>query len=220
MQPDFWVERWEQNQIGFHQQEINLHLQQYWPGLAVPAGGRVFVPLCGKSRDMLWLRAQGVEVVGVELSVLAVQAFFAENDIPCQVRSAGRFQLYEADGVCIYCGDFFDLTATALAGVCGVFDRASLVALPPEMRVAYVAHLRSLLAPGTPTLLVAFDYPQQEMPGPPFSVSEDEVRQLYADHCCIEALGTLDILAREPRFRDKGVTRLQEKVFRLTYNPV
>lgn len=220
MQPDFWHQRWEQNQIGFHQQEVNPHLQTYWPALHVPGGSRVFVPLCGKSSDMLWLLAQGYEVVGVELSALAVEAFFKKNDILCQTRSAGQLQVYEADGLSIYCGDFFDLTATEITGVSAVFDRAALIALPPDMRAAYVAHLRRMLPPGTQTLLVAFDYPQHEMEGPPFSVSEDEVRQRYADHCRIELLGTLDILERESRFRDKGITRLQEMAFRLTYHPV
>jgi len=220
MQPDFWRERWQQNQIGFHQGEINLHLQQFWPALGVAPGSRVFVPLCGKSGDMLWLRAQGYEVVGVEFTSLAVQAFFAENDLQITTSTQGRFSVYEADGIRIYCGDFFDLTADDLAGVSAVYDRASLIALPPQMRPAYAAHMLRLLAPGTKTLLVAFDYPQHEMQGPPFSVGEQEVQALYAKQCEVRRLNEVDILDQEPRFRDKGVTRLQERVYALAVRHV
>lgn len=219
MQADFWHERWQRNQIGFHQAEINLHLQQFWPALGVTTGARVFVPLCGKSGDMLWLRGQGHEVIGVEISPLAVQAFFDENALQVTVQQQGLFQVYAADGLCIWCGDFFALDPEDLAGVTAVYDRASLIALPPEMRPAYAKHLRQLLAPGVKSLLVAIEYSQGEMEGPPFSVREDEVLALYAAHCAIERIHAADILDQEPRFRDKGLTRLQEKVYALTYNP-
>ena len=122
----------------------------------------------------------------------------------------------EADGLRIYCGDFFDLTANDLTGVSAVYDRASLVALPPEMRSAYAAHMQSLLESGTKTLLVAFDYPQHEMQGPPFSVKAQEVQALYCSWCNVELLYTEDILERESQFRDKGVSRMQEQVYVLT----
>lgn len=220
MHADFWHERWQQNQIGFHQDAVNLHLQEFWPALGVAAGSRVFVPLCGKSADMLWLRAQGHTVVGVEISPLAVHAFFAENGLPVTTRDVGRFSVCEADGICIYCGDFFDLGPDDLAGVGAVYDRASLIALPPDMRPAYAAHMQQLLPAATKILLVAFDYPQHEMNGPPFSVQEPEVRAMYGGRCSIELIRTADILEQETRFRDRGVTRLQEKVYLLTYNPV
>lgn len=215
MKPDFWHERWRQNQIGFHQDEINPYLRQFWPVIGVAPGSRVFVPLCGKSRDMLWLHAQGSEVVGVEVSPLAVEAFFGENGLQASVTTQGAFHVYEANGVHLYCGDFFDLTAAGLAGVSAVYDRASLVALPPEMRSAYAERLLGLLAPGTKILLVAFDYPQHEMNGPPFSVGEREVLALYGERCDVRLLCEADILERETRFRDKGVSRLNEVVYEL-----
>lgn len=216
MRQDFWLERWQQNQIGFHAEEINLHLQQYWPALNIAAASRVFVPLCGKSNDMLWLLAQGFEVIGVELSPLAVEAFFAENGLQASNRRQGPFSVSEAEGLSIYCGDFFDLKASDLAGVTAIYDRASLVALPPDMRVAYSRHMQQLLTAGSKTLLVAFDYPQQEMQGPPFSVQTPEVQTLYGSWCNIELLCSEDILDREPRFRERGVSRMQEQVYVLT----
>ena len=218
MQADFWHERWQRVQIGFHQQEINLHLRQYWGRLRIPAAATVFVPLCGKSGDMLWLRAQGHPVIGVELSPLAVRAFFEENDLQPQVARQGVFDVYEVDGVRIYCGDFFELRPEHLADVTAVYDRASLIALPPEMRPAYAAHMHALLNPGTQVLLVAFEYPQHEMNGPPFSVAEAEVHALYDAHCSVRKVRGLDILEQEPRFRARGITRLQEKIYLLAYN--
>jgi thiopurine S-methyltransferase len=218
MHTDFWHERWQRNQIGFHQDAINPHLQQFWPALGAAPGARVFVPLCGKSGDMLWLRAQGHAVVGIEISPLAVQAFFDENGLEAKVETRGPFRVYETDGLCLYCGDFYALAPADLAGVTAVYDRASLIAMPPAMRAAYAGHLRQLLAPDTRTLLVAIEYAQHEMEGPPFSVPEAEVRALYQDACSVERIHAADILEQEPRFRDKGLTRLQEKVYALTYN--
>lgn len=216
MQHDFWHERWQRQQIGFHQDAINPYLQQFWREAGMPVAGRVFVPLCGKSRDMVWLREQGCEVVGVELSEIAVRDFFAELKLVPQERDSGSFRCYEAAGYTLLCGDFFALTAQDLGPLAGVYDRASLVALPPEMRQRYAAHMLQLMPHGIRTLLVAFEYPQQEMEGPPFSVEAGEVADLYAAAHDMALLYDADILAREPRFRDKGVSRLHEKVYLLT----
>ncbi len=216
MNQEFWMERWQQNQIGFHSEEINSHLLKNWPLLDIGPGSLVFVPLCGKSNDMLWLLAQGYDVIGVELSPLAVQAFFDENGLIPTSHWQDNFMVSEAEGLRIYCGDFFKLTANDLAGVNALYDRASLVALPPEMRVAYVTNLRQLLEAGTKILLVAFDYPQQEMQGPPFSVQAQEIQVLYRSWCDVKLLHTEDILEREPRFREKGLSQMQEQVYELT----
>ncbi len=216
MRQEFWLERWQQNQIGFHNEAINPHLEQYWPVLHIETGSRVFVPLCGKSNDMLWLLAQNYRVIGVELSPLAVSAFFTENKVPATAGRKTNFEVWENDDLCIYCGDFFQLREDDLVGAGAVYDRASLVALPPEMRAAYAAHMKRVLKTGTKILLVAFDYPQQEMDGPPFSVQCQEVETLYRDWCRIDLLHTEDILSKEPRFRERGLSRLQEQVYVLT----
>lgn len=215
MNPEFWQERWQRNEIGFHQREINAHLQDYWPRLGLPAESQVFVPLCGKSRDLLWLRARGHAVLGVELSPIAVRDFFRENALTPQLSRQGAFERCEADGLAVLCGDFFDLTPADLKGIAGVYDRASLIALPPEMRPRYAAHLAAILPKGAAILLVTMEYRQAEMSGPPFSVSEDEVRKLYEKHYVVTRLFTKDILAENPRFRERGLSALSEKVYQL-----
>jgi thiopurine S-methyltransferase len=215
MDRDFWHERWQHNEIGFHQQEINAHLQDHWGQLAVPAGGLVFVPLCGKSRDLLWLRARGHKVLGVEISPIAVRDFFIENVLTPQVTRQGAFERYEADGLVVLCGDFFDLTPELVQAVAGVYDRASLIALPPELRTRYAEHSAAILPAAAGTLLVTMEYPQNEMSGPPFAVREDEVRRLYETRYTVTRLFTKDILAENPRFRERGLHALMEKVYRL-----
>lgn len=216
MEKEFWLERWERAEIGFHQEEINPYLSKYWGELHAAGDGEVFVPLCGKSLDMVWLREQGHKVLGVELSAIAVRDFFTEQDMSPDHTQTDKFECCEADGIRILCGDFFDLSKEVMSEVRAVYDRASLVALPPEMRERYAHHLAELLPSGTKVLLVTFDYPQAEMPGPPFAVSETEVRALYAPYAEIRLLEQVDILDNEPRFKARGVTRMQENIFLLT----
>ncbi|HMN44553.1 MAG TPA: thiopurine S-methyltransferase [Povalibacter sp.] len=216
MTPQFWLDRWSSNEIGFHQRSVNEYLQRYWPQLNVPPGTTVFVPLCGKSLDMHWLRERGHRVIGVELAHQAVADFFSEWGVTPEVGQAGPFERWRAQDIELLCGDFFDLTAADLAGVRAVFDRAALIALPPDLREAYAAKLHDVLPPGTPTLLVTADYPQQEMSGPPFAVSDAEVRKLFGAGR-VQPLAERDILQRpeNERFRQRGLTRLIERVYRI-----
>lgn len=216
MEPDFWHQRWQDNLIGFHQAEINAHMREYWARLKVPVGSQVFVPLCGKSLDILWLREQGYQVVGVEISRIAVNAFFNENSLSPTKATREGFDVYQAPGITIYCGDFFALSAVQLADIRCVFDRAALIALPRAMRERYVGHLLSLLDRKVPLLLITLEYPQAQMPGPPFSVSGEEVESLYRGKRRVERLLEIDKLADEPRFAEQGLTELREKVYILT----
>ena len=216
MKKEFWLERWEREETGFHQEDINPYLRRYWPELHLEGNSAVFVPLCGKSLDMLWLRDQGHPVVGVELSAIAVQAFFGENGYRPQRVVQGKFDRCEAGGIGILCGDLFDLCSDDLKDVAAVYDRASLIALPPDMRERYVRHLAGILPPATQILLVTVDYPQAEMQGPPFSVSAAEVEALFRDHAVVQMLSQADVLAQNPRFQQRGLSRFRENIFLLT----
>lgn len=215
MHHEFWHQRWQQNQIGFHQEAIHPHLQQYWSKLPLNSKGRVFVPLCGKSNDMLWLLALGYQVVGVELSPLAVETFFSDNALEPKIRRQGDFWVSEIDGLQIFCGDFFALQPGDLGEVAAVYDRASLVALPPDMRIDYVQKLTTMLSTNVQILLIAFDYPQHEMQGPPFSVQSKEVMSLYGDWCNVELLNSENILESEAHFKDRGLSKIEEQTYRL-----
>ncbi len=81
MEPSFWHQKWQLQQIGFHQQQVNPFLVKYWPSLAIAETSGVFVPLCGKSLDMCYLAELRHGVLGCELNPLAVEQFFSENDL-------------------------------------------------------------------------------------------------------------------------------------------
>ena len=214
MDPDFWNRRWRKNEIAFHQQEINTHLQHFWSRLGLKPGERVFVPLCGKSLDMLWLASQGYRVLGVEISRLAVESFFRENELNPQIRQEDRFEVWQVDAFTLLCGDFFALVPAVLGGIASVYDRASLIALPPAMRQQYASHLTAILPPSANMLLVTLEYPQDAIQGPPFSVEEPEVQASYGNAYDIERLYVHDALPENPRFHDR-LSRLEEKVYLL-----
>ncbi|MEL6915052.1 MAG: thiopurine S-methyltransferase [Pseudomonadota bacterium] len=185
MEAAFWHERWQSGRIAFHESAPNALLAAHWPGLAM--GRRVFVPLCGKAVDLSWLAAQGHEVVGAELDASAVAAFFAEAGLAPEKRPAGPLTRYAAGGITIYQGDIFALEAATLGPVDAVFDRAALVALPPEMRARYAEHVAALTG-HTPQMLITFEYSNPVMEGPPHSVPTREVETHYAARFAIREL--------------------------------
>jgi thiopurine S-methyltransferase len=213
--PDFWHERWCQGEIGWHASEINVHLQEYWPRLGIAPGELVFVPLCGKSLDLLWLAGEGHRVLGVEISRLAVDAFFSENGLAPKITEEPPFLRYRAAELEILCGDFFDLTGMHFGGVTALFDRASLIAMPPESRSRYGALLQGMFPPEVRGLLITLEYDQDEMSGPPFSVEAAEVHALLGGRFDIRRLARVDVLAENQRFRERGLTRLVEQVYAL-----
>ena len=196
MEHQFWHERWEIGDLGFHQDDYNPPLLRHWRGLDIVAGSRVFVPLCGKSMDMLWLARQGYEVLGVELSEIAVRSFFDENGLDAAQDRVGPFNRYRSDRIQILCGDFFLLTPELLQDVTAVFDRASLIALPAAMRSRYVAKLKALLRPAVKTLLVTLGHEDGLFSAPPHAVYDDEVMALYQPWCEVEFLETSETVVK------------------------
>lgn len=216
MEQEFWHDRWSNNEIGFHQDDINPYLKRYWPQLNLNPGAQVWVPCCGKSLDLLWLKEQGFDVKGIEISPLAVAAFFKENDLKADDVVKGDFRISSIEGLQLYCGDFFKLSSTVINGIDAIYDRASMIAMPVEMRRKYCQHLQNITDRKVPILLVTLEYPANEMEGPPFSVNEDEVREHYAVGYHITVLETNEIIADNPYFQERGLSRLQERSYLLT----
>ena len=220
-----WHERWRNGRIGFHQGEVAGSLTQFWPTLKLPRGCTVFVPFCGKSLDLLWLRDQGHLVVGVELSQIAVESLFLENGILARRDTCQCFDEYfarsavapgaVAQGLRILCGSLFDLTPQALEPYAAIYDRAALIAMPPELQPIYVEKLSQLSAAGTQTLLVTVEYPQHEMSGPPFSVDSLSVVRLFSPHHEVRELGRRDLSASDLKLGTR-VSRLHEVCYHLT----
>lgn len=192
MDTDFWLQRWHNNEIGFHQSDANALLAAHFEELRLERGARVFVPLCGKTLDIAWLLSRGYRVTGVELSELAIQQLFEELRVKPRVSEAGKLKRYNAVDLDVFAGDFFDLSADAQGPVDAIYDRAALVALPGNMRKRYARHLMAITGKA-PQFLLTFEYDQSGMDGPPFSVSGTEVRRLYEDSYNVTLIESKDI---------------------------
>ncbi|GGP46637.1 thiopurine S-methyltransferase [Shewanella saliphila] len=216
MEPSFWHQKWQLQQIGFHQQQVNPFLVKYWPGLAIAETSNVFVPLCGKSLDMCYLAELRHGVLGCELNPLAVEQFFNENDLPCQVEQIAEHNVFCADEVRVYQGDIFTLPESLTTDIGGFYDRAALIAWPEAMRQQYAVALARLIPANVSGLLITLDYPQDTLKGPPFAVSPDWVETHLAPYFTVELLECTDVLADNPRFVNKQVPWLNEAVYKLT----
>lgn len=181
MHADFWHQKWENGDIGFHESEVNPALENHLAQLQLPKAARIFVPLCGKSNDIIWLLQQGYRVVGAELSSLAVADLFTSLGRPPRITQHGPLSLYQAENIDLWVGDIFALSSPLLDQVDAIYDRAALVALPAETRRDY-ARLLVNLSGAAPQLLVCYEYDQALHPAPPFAVKASEVQQLYGDH--------------------------------------
>ncbi|UZE95477.1 thiopurine S-methyltransferase [Alkalimarinus alittae] len=179
MDAPFWHEKWDRGEIAFHEGQANCLLVKHFGALTLAQGSRVFVPLCGKTRDIAWLLTQGYEVVGAELSELAVKALFEDLGVAPDISQIGELTHYCSDNIDIFVGDIFLLSAETLKPVDAIYDRAALVALPEAMRQQYASHLIEITSKA-PQLVITFEYDQPLLPGPPFSVSTEEVKQHYS----------------------------------------
>jgi thiopurine S-methyltransferase len=229
---DFWLERWRTGATGWHQTDVHPFLARHGEWLVTGAAGsrhsaahgavasqptrepRVFVPLCGASRDMLWLRRAGAAVVGIDLAAEAFRRFYDDADLDPAIDRTCLFERWHADGVELLAGDFFDADASVLGAFDAVYDRAALFALPPAMRERYAQHMADLCAPGTRLLQITFDYDQREMTGPPFAVDGTELGRLYGGAFSIERVERLDVLADNANMRSRGVRSLHEEAWR------
>jgi thiopurine S-methyltransferase len=200
-----WTERWERGQIGWHEAGGNASLKKYWQ----ISGRHVLVPFCGKSKDLLWLESQGNEVTGVELSELAVRAFFAENRLEFTAED-GELKMFKAKArrITLFCGDYFALQTGPFDAH---YDRGALIALPAERRPAYAQHTSSLLTDSAQQLVIAVQYDQNIASGPPYSVGADEIQEYWPS--LRQVVSFDDIANCPPKFRDVGLEAMFEVVW-------
>lgn len=192
MEAGFWHQKWAEGDIGFHAAKANPALQEHFGKLQMAAHGRIFLPLCGKTRDIAWLRDEGYRVTGAELSELAIKALFDELGVVPEITNVGQHWCYQSRNIRIFVGDIFDLSAKLLGPIDAIYDRAALVALPMDMRAHYAAHLIEI-TDAAQQLLISYEYDQQLMNGPPFSVHADEVQRLYSVTYDVRPLATQSV---------------------------
>jgi thiopurine S-methyltransferase len=229
MKTSFWHKCWERNRIGFHQEQVHPFLSQYLAPLLNKQDSHVFVPFCGKSLDMFWL-AQYMKVSGSELSAIACRDFFIDANIENQVKvyqesqSGVDFHQFSFGNITLWQGDFFKLNVQHLTlgqdvSIDWIYDRAALIALPIKMQQAYVDHLVSFIGQGTKLFLISVEFPKQEMSGPPFPITEQDINQLFLSankHCQIECIASRDLVDKRFAQRNFDVSHLVERLYIIT----
>lgn len=220
MEPEKWHSNWRKGQVGFHQKRFNSRLEQFWPTLGLSSDASVLVPLCGKSLDMLYLHEAGHSVVGVELSEIAAEAFFNENNLTFEMRETGNLQEFtgtgKAAGIRLLTGDIFDLQTSQTGPLKAFYDRASLIALPAPMRQRYAVKLSALLPVGAVGLLISIIYDPSKLSGPPFSVPDDEVQRLFSDNFDLQQLDSSSGPERLGNLAERGLDTMEERVYAIT----
>lgn len=209
---DFWS---KSGNPGFHENRVNRYLEEFLPEFDLDPGDTVFVPLCGKAVDMLWLAQQGFNVIGVELSEVAVKSFFAEPGLQYTVDEEEHFKVYSCANIRLYQGNFIHLTGSHVAACRLVYDRAAIVAIEKANRPLYVEHMMNILPPSTAMMVVCLQYDQAAMQGPPFSVPLEEVAELYQQHYEVDMLVQLEKIEEEPRWRERGLQSFVESAIKL-----
>ncbi|GGF55964.1 thiopurine S-methyltransferase [Terasakiella brassicae] len=209
MEHHFWQDKWDNNKLGFHEGRPNELLTNYFHTLHLSPNQSVFLPLCGKTRDIAWLLGHGYRVVGAELIESAIIQLFEELEITPTRTDQGDLIHYSASNIDIFVGDIFHLKAEQIAPIDAVYDRAALVALPESMRRQYTKHLMTLTH-CAPQLLITYEYDQDLVQGPPFSIHPEEVHHHYDAFYTFELLDRIDV--------DGGVHgkhKAQESIWRL-----
>jgi len=211
-----WLQLWRDRQTDFHQETTNHFLARFWPGLNCVYGSRVFVPLCGKSLDMIWLAKQGHEVIGVELSPIAVKEFFKENHLKPVKQRLKKFDLWKHGNISILCGDYFSLKKSDLGHIDMVYDRAALTALPEDIRRLYVNHLRLIVPQTTDVFLLTIEDMEYNKAMPQVPRVDEEIEELYSEDFDInlahtESMREYDLVSPGP-----SSTYTEHKVYKLS----
>ena len=207
MQHEFWYQKWQKNEIGFHLNQPHPLLVKYMGCLNISPNSRIFIPLCGKSLDIHWLLTQGYHVVGIDLSPIAIHDLISTLGLSFTEMQSGNLSHFHHPQIDLFVGDFFELTIEQLGQIDAIYDRAALVALPEQMRSQYIQHLIHIGGHAS-QLLISFEYDQSIMAGPPFAISTQQLQDYYSSEYDIQLLDRQTELL-------KGKVNAQEKIWLL-----
>ncbi|MFT5757302.1 MAG: thiopurine S-methyltransferase [Alteromonadaceae bacterium] len=211
MKPSFWHKCWERNALGFHQETVQPFLEQFLLPRLTSTTQHVFLPLCGKSLDMVWL-AQKMKVSGSELSEIACRDFFQEKDLPFQQHQHHDFTIFSHQNIELWQGDFFKLLPAELGNIDWIYDRAALIALPMSMQQQYAQHLSHFISDQTSLFLISLEFPQEELAGPPFSISSLKVVQLFSGFT-VDCIAEQELTDKKFAQRTFNVSHLVERLY-------
>ena len=217
MEKNFWLDIWNKGMIGFHASEYHPKLIEHLSKFTLKDKPHTFVPLCGKSLDMLYLVEQGHHVTAVEICPIAVESFFKENSIEFTKEENDHHACYRSEKLTIYCGDYFTLNKNYIGHIDFVYDRASNIALPYKMRTEYYKKMAELTSTDSQFLIINFEHDNENVPGPPFSVKSDEIITHYQNlfECDVEILEAFSKKITIERFTSLGLAKADYKVIKI-----
>lgn len=216
MEISYWQSRWKKDNTGWHMDEVFPLLKSFWHRLELRKSSTVLVPLCGKSLDIDWLAAQGYRVIGADVSEKAVNILKDRLPYSFTKSAKGSFTCYKSASVELWRGDFFRLRKQWLPTIDAIYDKAALIALPPDKRRQYTTHLQNLAESHTQIFVNCFEYEQEEMNGPPYAVMENELQSLFGNRFNIELLYKHSLFNELPQFGQRGLkSYLIEKIYHL-----
>tara|TARA_R110002110_G_scaffold415800_1_gene656285 strand:- start:42688 stop:43344 length:657 start_codon:yes stop_codon:yes gene_type:complete len=215
MDQAFWHEKWNSDNIPFNQKQPNPFMVKFFNRLNLKPGSTIFAPLCGKSVDLVWLAEQGFKVIGSELNYQACKDFYHENAIPFKEHKEKSFHFFSSENITLLAGDFFELSNDIIGKIDAIYDRASLIALPSDTRLLYAEKIINLTNANTHLFLITIGYKQSQMQGPPFSVNETEVYQLYSQYFHIETVHNKRAKNIPLHLQAKGLIEANDLVFSL-----
>lgn len=206
MELSYWLSRWNKGNTGFHMEKGYPSLSIHWPSLPIPSEPVVLIPLAGKSVDIKWIAERARKVICIEISALAIEQFFDQHEMEYSKSRFATFQIYHSKNIEFWCGDFMKLPLNKIEEVDLIYDKASIVALPENMRITYTDKIVSLSCATTKLLIHLLSYNQSEMTGPPFSVDPDDVKRLFPEYFDIHLLqkNSLDVHKFE-KFLNRGL---------------
>ena len=211
-----WHKRWQHENIGWHRTEPNEHLLAHSNQISFDKKPKILVPLCGKSQDLLWLAQRGAIVIGIELVEKAIIDFFQEWGVDAKRIDKHGCPCYQFDSITIFCGNFFDLSAEQIGTFDVIYDRASLVALPPSQRERYIAHQLHFLKPTGLLLLISFDLPVPETKGPPYPVRKSTIPMLYRNTSKTVMLGEHKSTPKtDQKLKQRGLSWSRTAIWRI-----
>ncbi len=212
MEKEYWINKWHSNDIAFHEQNITPDLISHIKQLKLKEDDCIFVPLCGKTKDMLWLVHQGFYVIGVEISDIACHDFFSESQITPRIVHTDKYKKYESERITLFCADFFDLKQSDFPPVKAIYDCKALIALPPCHREKYLTQILNCFGSDINILLLTREGDKTVKP-PPYPISDKEIKLLYSEYFNIQQIEYNEIKNIPERLINKGYTQMFERTY-------
>lgn len=179
---DHWLDAWNRGLTPWSDPGINQYLRDNLAKLRLTTGCTILVPMCGDSADMVWLAEQGHNVVGIDISHLAIESFFSQATIAYNKIGNVYTSKNTPLNITIINENIFNTELLSTFSFDAIYDKGALVTVPHKHKPKYILRMHKL-APRAKILLITAYYRQAPGYGaPPFLESVESVQSLYREH--------------------------------------